>query len=256
MLCRTFGGLHRTPLDPAKAHRVLDVGCGTGIWSIDFAKQCPDAEVLGFDLQESPAWSCLPSNCKLRVADLEDAATWSSFDESFDFVYGRMIVVGVKDWPRLFQRCFQALKPGGWMEIQDLRFPIQCSDEQSADASKFVQWSHLMIDAMQKFHLSPQAMDSFPTLMGEVGFQRVTMEDFKMFSGPWSEMEEERELGRMGMMNFSLGLRGFSSTLFTNALGWSAERHEALVQELLQELRDGMYRAYLPIKVCFAQKPE
>ncbi|KAJ0286413.1 hypothetical protein COL940_003076 [Colletotrichum noveboracense] len=38
------------PNDPDWKGRVLDVGTGTGIWSIDFGDEHPDAEVLGFDL--------------------------------------------------------------------------------------------------------------------------------------------------------------------------------------------------------------
>lgn len=145
---------------------------------------------------------------------------------------------------------------GGWLEIQDLQFPIRCTDADVAKDSRFVQWSHLMIEGMHSFHLSPLVMDTFPAMLGEIGFEQVDIEHFRMFTGPWSNVEEERELGRMGLTNLSLGVRGFSSTLFTKGLGWTGEQHEEIVQEVLHELREGKFRTYMPMKVCFARKPE
>lgn len=52
-----YGGeLCRAQL-PARLNRVLDVGCGTGKWAIDFADQHPEAEVLATDLSViQPYW--------------------------------------------------------------------------------------------------------------------------------------------------------------------------------------------------------
>jgi methylase of polypeptide subunit release factors len=42
------GGLFLSPLvSPA---RVLDIGTGTGIWAIEFAKRYPHTQVIGTDL--------------------------------------------------------------------------------------------------------------------------------------------------------------------------------------------------------------
>lgn len=167
-----------------------------------------------------------------------------------------MIVVSVKDWPSLFERCFQALRPGGFIELQDLQFPVKSEDGQDGAVSEFVEWSHFMIEAMLKFRLSPTVMDNFPNLLRDVGFSGEQTKEFRMLSGPWPHNAEEQKLGRMGLTNFTLGLRGFSSTLFTRALGWSAEQHEHYVQDVLRELHSGRFRTYLPLKGCVAQKPE
>lgn len=44
--------LHVAPLyvNPQEPPRILDLGCGTGIWAIDMADKYPTAEVVGLDL--------------------------------------------------------------------------------------------------------------------------------------------------------------------------------------------------------------
>ena len=47
------GKLHLAPIPKGQVHRVLDVGTGTGIWSIDFGDEHPESEVLGIDISPS-----------------------------------------------------------------------------------------------------------------------------------------------------------------------------------------------------------
>ena len=48
--------LYLAPIGDEKG-RVLDIGCGTGIWAIEFADQHPSADVLGTDLSPTqPTW--------------------------------------------------------------------------------------------------------------------------------------------------------------------------------------------------------
>jgi methylase of polypeptide subunit release factors len=44
--------LYLSPIDE-HCHRVIDLGCGTGIWTLDFADMHPSAEVVGVDLSPS-----------------------------------------------------------------------------------------------------------------------------------------------------------------------------------------------------------
>lgn len=50
------GELCEAPIPP-QLDRVLDIGCGTGKWAIDFADHHPEAEVLATDLSViQPYW--------------------------------------------------------------------------------------------------------------------------------------------------------------------------------------------------------
>ena len=250
-----FEGLYRAPTDPTKLHRILDVGCGTGNWAIDFAKQYPNAAVFGIDINESPQWKTAPPNCKLWVADLGNETTWAGLEEKFDMIHGRMIVVGVRDWPKLFARCFDHLSPGGWVEMQELQFPVTYEGNAPKSDSKFMEIGEHMEKGMAIVGLNPHIASRFPEILAGVGFARPKLEDFRMILGPWPEDERRQHLGRMGLQNFNMGLRGFTEKLFTGVLGWSAEDYDKFIKEASRELNDGEAQFYVPLKVCFAQKP-
>jgi SAM-dependent methyltransferase len=70
------GELHKAPIGKTP-QRILDVGCGTGIWAIDAADKYPSAEVLGIDLSPlQPKWSARgqgPPTCNDTTESLPPA---------------------------------------------------------------------------------------------------------------------------------------------------------------------------------------
>ena len=49
MLLIAGGDLSKAPVK--NSHKVLDIGTGTGIWSVDYAFSHPETEVIGLDLR-------------------------------------------------------------------------------------------------------------------------------------------------------------------------------------------------------------
>ncbi|KAL9109971.1 MAG: hypothetical protein Q9227_005494 [Pyrenula ochraceoflavens] len=81
---------------------VLDVGCGTGIWTIEFAEDHPAARVLGTDLSPiQPNW--VPPNCTFLIDDADKE--WV-FEQKFDYIHSRAMIAAFKDWSRFFEQCF------------------------------------------------------------------------------------------------------------------------------------------------------
>lgn len=102
----TFDGkLFTCDVDKGKKqiHRVLDAGCGTGIWAIDFADEHPESEVLGIDLSPIQP-SFIPPNVSFQVDDLEQ--DWI-FNNKFDFIYARMLTGSFQDFPAFFTKSYE-----------------------------------------------------------------------------------------------------------------------------------------------------
>ena len=91
---RSFAGLTQVLLDraaPLVGKRVLDIGCGAGELSLAFARQNPDAQILGIDISHD-----LIEVAQTRAADLAnarfieaDAGAWRDPAFAADLVVSR-----------------------------------------------------------------------------------------------------------------------------------------------------------------------
>lgn len=257
LLLGILGDLHRAPLDPSKVKRVLDIGCGTGQWAIDFAKKFPEAQVIGFDIVDKPTWKTGPENCSFRVANLELHETWQDLGD-FDFVHSRFISPSVKDWPTMLSRCHAHLNKGGFIEVQEFQFPVQCL-ERDVDPpnSKVLMWGVYGRNAYRRAGLEPDELQYITEQLKGFGLQDITLEDhFKSWLGPWPEDAKEKELGLMSQKNFSGGMKGFVETLFVKYLKWSPEEVDKWVEECVEEMLHPTLRTWLPLWVCYARKAD
>ncbi|KAJ7631054.1 S-adenosyl-L-methionine-dependent methyltransferase [Roridomyces roridus] len=119
----------------ATPERSLDLGCGTGSWVIDAAKEWPNCDFVGFDLVDVqiPLRTLPP-----EYASIAERISWvhGNFltnklpfeDDEFDHVHIRGISQGVPEnkWGTLFEEVSRVLRPGGVVEIMedDIIFPL------------------------------------------------------------------------------------------------------------------------------------
>lgn len=102
------GKLYVAPIvDPADA---LDIGTGTGIWAIEFARTHPKTNIIGTDISLIQPSENIPPNLKFEREDSEQE--WV-FDRPFDFIHWRLMVSCFNDFKSMIEKCFHHLKPGG-----------------------------------------------------------------------------------------------------------------------------------------------
>ncbi|KAF7374735.1 S-adenosyl-L-methionine-dependent methyltransferase [Mycena sanguinolenta] len=116
-IARYFGNeLGPAPLNGLRPSKVLELGCGTGTWAIQAAKQFPGAQVVAVDQFPLPDRN-LPPNMTFHQADLQKL---EFEDGTFDIVHARLVMVHVADGPGTLLRTSRLVKPGGLLLIEDL----------------------------------------------------------------------------------------------------------------------------------------
>ncbi|KAF3007893.1 hypothetical protein E8E13_011006 [Curvularia kusanoi] len=245
------GKLYRAPI-PNDVQHVLDVGCGTGIWAIEFSDEHPSAHVIGIDLSPIQPKQ-VPPNCDFLIDDCTQE--WV-FHNPFDFIHTRAMVAAIKDWDRLFRQAYTHLKLGGYIECQELTFPLRCMDPGvTAENSSLMRWSALFCEAAERTGLDAGGPRHLAPKLQQAGFANVTLKTYKWPVGTWAKGAKLKLLGRYVYEDFLDALPSLSLGLFTRVLKWSREEVEILLAECRQESRRRDRHFYADCLIWYAQKP-
>ncbi|KAF5567490.1 methyltransferase [Fusarium napiforme] len=246
------GELYFAPLDD-KIQRVLDIGCGTGIWAIDFADKHPGCEVIGTDISPiQPSW--VPPNVKFEIEDFNQ--DWTFPSESFDYVHLRYLVGCVPNWDYIFEQAFKVLKPGGWVESFEASAIIESDDDSVKPDSALAQWGPIFVKA------SKTIGNTF-TVVGD-GLQRPGVEkagfaDVKQWDSKVSHSSvidpKLKQIGQFGELFSTQDTEGL--VLFVaNTLGWTPEEVHVYIAKFRREIRDRRNHPYIRLRAVWARKPE
>ena len=170
---------------------------------------------------------------------VDDADSGDEWDlPQMDYIHSRIITVGIKDWPRYFQRCMKTLKPGGWIEVQEYIIDIYCADGTCPEDDPAFQWSKINSEAMNKNGTDPRAAARFGDYLRDVGFVNVTeVREAWPIGASATEDEHSKILGQSMLYNITEATRSMSAFI-TRKLGWSKEEVDVLLSKLHTALKD------------------
>ena len=138
------------------APRIADVATGTGIWAIDIGQKMPNAQVVGLDIadQQFPASWTWPSNVSLELYDLlEDVPT--QYQEYFDVVHVRLLLTAGPNVDKsiFIDRFRSLLRPGGWLQWDELEFPhiSACYPSPKGVLKSSDPGAHPLVQVMEKY---------------------------------------------------------------------------------------------------------
>jgi SAM-dependent methyltransferase len=176
------GKLHLAPISE-NPQKILDIGTGSGIWSIDMADMYPSASVTGVDLAPTqPTW--VPSNLQFEIEDVEE--DWLYHKNSFDFIFGRELLMAIRDWPRLIQQAYDHLKPGGYLELE-MTYPKTYCEDNSIDleTSAYAETARLLFECGRQMEVPWEDSLKWKDQFIATGFEDVNETILPIPIGRW-----------------------------------------------------------------------
>jgi ubiquinone/menaquinone biosynthesis C-methylase UbiE len=229
---------------------VLDIGTGTGIWAVDFAKEHPSSNVIGTELTGVDTPSPV-ANCMFLAADAE-ADIWP-FSHKFDYIHLRMTISCFSSQRDVFAKCFSNLNPGGWIELQDTHFAA-VSDDGSTNGTAIESWCDGMVKGAAAIGRNLHDTANYKQFLAETGFEDIVEKKIPL---PWSEWSDDlklKELGRLQAMNSRQGGRGASAKILASA-GLKPDEIQYLLRRVKTDLENPSIHAYAPLYVVYGRKP-
>lgn len=162
----TLQGNYLAPI--AQPEHILDVGCGTGRWLAEMAREFPQAELIGIDhTLPGKETTRFPPNCQFLASDTLNALPFAN--ASFDFTHQRFrfFAIPLPRWQPLINELARVTRRGGWIELTELNLPLQYMGPHT---ERVIQ---LIMQAASEHGLDPAITQHMSTLLGAAGLKRV-----------------------------------------------------------------------------------
>lgn len=247
-----FGGeLYRAPL-PSKIKKALDIGCGTGLWAIDFADARPDTQVTATDLSYiQPTW--VPPNLRFEIDDAESDWSFNQLSsddgQKFDYIHIRSMAGSIADWPRLLSRAYNNLAPGGWIELTEFETWASTDDDSLPTNSAYHEYQVALCEAAASFGKEMNIAPHIYRLVRDAGFANVREDVQKCPLSPWPRDRRLKELAMYMNLQMMESIEPYGLALFSRVLKWDTPRIYTLLDGVRKDLRNLNYHMYSRVYV-------
>ncbi|KJA28623.1 hypothetical protein HYPSUDRAFT_34078 [Hypholoma sublateritium FD-334 SS-4] len=116
----------------------LDLGCGSGSWIMEVARQFPNCNAVAVDLipMQSPT---MPQNLRSEIDDINLGL--EHFYGDFNVVHARLISSGIKDYHLLIDQISRVLRPGGLIDVSEFDFHMYDKHHRRIESSSIKQFN-------------------------------------------------------------------------------------------------------------------
>jgi ubiquinone/menaquinone biosynthesis C-methylase UbiE len=203
---------------------ILDIGTGTGQWAVEMGDEFPDAKVEATDLSPIQPRS-VPENVHFFIDDASED-DWALPANHYDYIHTRVLLGCFTDFRDILKKAFHYLKPGGYMESQEILPTGSCDDGTMPADWPFLDWMKYSDEAAMKSGKPLRIAHKLKRWYEASGFVDVQEKVFKLPLNPWPKDKHLKMLGEMYEHNWLSGLQGFTMAPFSRVLNWNKNEIE------------------------------
>ncbi|KAH8802445.1 S-adenosyl-L-methionine-dependent methyltransferase [Xylogone sp. PMI_703] len=177
------------PIKTMRNHvkKVADFGCGTGVATMQLASVFESASVYGVDISPIPehVQKAAPANVSwvqgniLQADDtkpLNDAMRQVFAPGGLDYIFGRMLFMGINNWPKYYDVAARSLKSGGFIEHQDLDWTYL--DDNSEPVCDKWEWYQILDSQMESKGFISRAGSQAADFMVDAGLEIISVNTY------------------------------------------------------------------------------
>lgn len=227
---------------------ILDVGCGTGRWGGEMARQFPQANVVGLDIAPPPATStsvvqgqsAAPDNYVFMEGDVTKGLPFP--DDTFDFVHMRLVVLALPSvaWLPAIQEIKRVTKPDGWIELVDTTVTAR-----SPGARQWVEWAQTLA---RYRGIDMAAGNQIGTFLQQAGLRHVQDIPLEIPLGPWGG-----RIGNLMLADAMAGARALETPVVDMAKLATKPTFDAAVAAMEQDFKT-LPDCTQPFYIAYGQK--
>ncbi|GJD00539.1 Methyltransferase [Colletotrichum higginsianum IMI 349063] len=146
------------------------------------------------------------------------------------------------------------MKPGGWVELQDVDGQVHCDDGTMPPDWPLVRFTDHLVEAFAKFGTNSHAAVFGRQYLEQAGFVNIQHHTVKLPYGTWPRDKTMRLVG----MYYRTACEDFFpavGAIHFEMLGWSKIEMEVLFAQCRNAMRDPNVHAYGKMHFWSGQKP-
>ncbi|PCH34099.1 hypothetical protein WOLCODRAFT_135501 [Wolfiporia cocos MD-104 SS10] len=243
---------------PGEPKTCVDLGCGSGSWILDVARDFPHCSAVAVDLVPMQTLN-MPPNLRSEVDDINLGL--QHFYGDFNVVHARLISSGIQDFHGLVDQMSQALRPGGLIDLTEFDFRIYGPDKRPIlrnERSWLARWMNLCHTAVQRSGGEPDAANHLHRWISDhPAFEDIVYREIWFQTSPWrnghdNETQRQNRIANTFRDDVLAFLKSARPLLLGSGL--SEELVDEAEENARQELMDAQIPTYVRVESVYALK--